>query len=260
MNSFSPELLYTGVALLGLIIGSFLNVVIYRLSIQQNLYWPRSNCPLCHHPISILDNIPILSYLILRGRCRACHGHISWRYPLVEGLTAILSVFVVWVLGHEWQAVFALFFVWGLIALTFIDFDKQILPDTLTLPLLWLGLVINCFSGFVTPQDAILGAAMGYLSLWSVYWIFKLLTQKEGMGYGDFKLLAAIGAWLGWQVLPLVILMASLLGCIVGFAGILCYGRDKNVPIPFGPYLAIASFIALLWGKTMIDWYVRYAF
>lgn len=260
MNSFGSELFYAGVALLGLIIGSFLNVVIYRLPIQLNLCWPRSNCPLCHHPISILENIPILSYLVLRGRCRACHRRISWRYPFVEGLTAILTVLVVWSLGAKWQAIFALFFVWELIALTFIDFDKQILPDALTLPLLWLGLLINSFSGFVTPQSAILGAVVGYMSLWSVYWVFKLLTQKEGMGYGDFKLLAAIGAWLGWQVLPLVILTASLMGCLVGFAGILCCGKNKNIPIPFGPYLAAAGFVALLWGEEIIVWYLHYAF
>lgn len=278
-----PELFYTLIVFIGLISGSFLNVVIYRLpkileqswkreceeileisptpSVEKmNLWWPRSRCPSCGHAISVFENVPVLSYLLLKGRCSSCKKPISWRYPLVEILTALLSVLVFYQLGVRWQTLYALFFVWGLIALTFIDFEKLILPDDITVPLLWVGLGINAFEIFVSPQSAILGAIAGYVSLWSVYWLFKLLTKKEGMGYGDFKLLALIGAWLGWQMLLLIILTASLSGSVVGITLILLHRQDKNVPIPFGPYLAFAGVVALLWGDPIIKWYLTHAF
>lgn len=281
--TLSPGAFYTFVVLIGLIVGSFLNVVIYRLpkmlerSWKQeceealgitppsspekfNLWWPPSHCPSCGHLLTVFENIPVLSYLLLRGRCSSCKKSIAWRYPFVEALTAALSVFAVYHLGVKWQTLYVLLFIWGLIALTFIDIDKQILPDDISLPLLWLGLGINAFSVFVSPQSAILGAIAGYLSLWSVYWVFKLITKKEGMGYGDFKLLALIGGWLGWKMLPFVILTASLMGSMVGVTLILLRGRDKNLPIPFGPYLAFAGVVALLWGEPIIKWYLYHVF
>lgn len=280
----SPGLFYTIVGLFGLMVGSFLNVVIYRLPkmLEQswkhgceesigitptafspekfNLWGPRSRCPNCAYVLSAVENIPVLSYVALRGRCRHCKQPISWRYPMVEILTAALSVLVVYHLGVQWKTLYALLFTWGLITLTFIDFDKQILPDDITLPLLWLGLSVNAFALFASPQSAILGAATGYLSLWSLYWIFKFLTKKEGMGYGDFKLFALIGAWLGCKMLLLVILMASLLGSVVGITLILVRRHNKNLPLPFGPYLSFAGFVALLWGERVIEWYLQHAF
>ena len=270
----------------GLMVGSFLNVVIHRLpimmerdwkaqcleflgdkilvkhvestggDIKYNLVVPRSACPSCEHRITALENIPVLSYLFLGGKCSACKTKISIRYPLVEALTGILTGFLAWRFGVTWMAAFAIIYLWALIALTFIDADTTLLPDDITLPLLWLGLLVNMGGVFVDISSATLGAMGGYLVLWSVYWAFKLLTGKEGMGYGDFKLLAAIGAWLGWQMLPLVILLSAAVGTVVGIAGIVLKGRDKGAKLPFGPYLAAAGFIALLWGRQLNAWYL----
>ncbi|NJD25785.1 MAG: prepilin peptidase [Betaproteobacteria bacterium] len=260
--------------LLGLCIGSFLNVVIHRLPRMMEREWqaqcaemrgdapstptesltlarPRSRCPACGHQISAWQNIPVLSYLLLRGRCAACHAPISVRYPLVEALTGLLSAYLVWRFGPTLQAAGALLLLWALIALTGIDLDTQLLPDTITLPLLWAGLLLNISGTFADLESAVLGAIAGYLSLWSVFWAFKLTTGKEGMGYGDFKLLAALGAWLGWQMLPAVILLSSVVGAIVGLTLIVAARRGRNIPIPFGPYLAAAGLIALLWGPQL---------
>jgi len=259
--------------LLGLCVGSFLNVVIHRLPKMMEREWraecaelsgqeapaverynlvvPRSACPACNRPITALENIPLLSWLVLRGKCAGCSARISPRYPAVEALTAALSAYVAWHFGFGMAAAGALLFTWAMIALTFIDLDTYYLPDSITLPLLWLGLLLN-ISGTYTPlPGAVIGAAAGYLSLWGVYWIFKWATGKEGMGYGDFKLLAAIGAWLGWQMLPLTILLSSLVGAVIGIGLIVFAGRGRSVPIPFGPYLAIAGMIALLHGPAL---------
>ena len=265
--------------LLGLLVGSFLNVVIHRLPKMMERDWhcqcaelrgeplpeyeplslarPRSRCPACGHLITALENIPVISWLVLRGKCSSCRTQISPRYPVVEALTSALSLFAALHFGVGLATFAALLLIWSLIALTFIDFDTQLLPDSITLPLLWLGLLLNMFGTFTDLQSALVGAMTGYLSLWSVYWAFKLTTGKEGMGYGDFKLLAAIGAWLGWQVLPLTILLSSLVGAIVGIALIVLAKRGRNVPIPFGPYLATAGLIALFWGKELTQTYLR---
>jgi leader peptidase (prepilin peptidase)/N-methyltransferase len=224
-----------------------------------DLMVPRSRCPHCGHPIGAFENIPIVSYLWLRGRCSACGKRISPRYPLVEALTAVLSAFVAWHFGFTVAAVGALLLTWALIALTFIDFDHQLLPDDLTLPLLWLGLLVNVDGVFAPLSSAVIGAAAGYLSLWLVYHGFRLLTGKEGMGYGDFKLFAVLGAWLGWQQLPLIILAASFVGAITGLAFILIFGRDRHLPIPFGPFLCVAGWIAMLWGEVISRWYLQLA-
>ncbi len=267
-------------AVFGLFIGSFLNVVIYRLPVMMQRSWrqqcqelleqdvdpqprfnlavPASSCPKCGHPISAMENIPVVSYLLQRGRCSHCHAPISVRYPLVELLTAVISGIVAWQLGYGWPLAFALLLSWALIALTFIDFDHQLLPDDITLPLLWLGLLLSLFNIFTDMQSSIIGAVAGYLSLWSVYQLFKIVTGKEGMGYGDFKLLALFGAWFGWQVLPLVILLSSLVGAVVGVSLILFLGRDRQLPIPFGPYLATAGWIAMLWGDVIVGGYWQY--
>jgi leader peptidase (prepilin peptidase)/N-methyltransferase len=289
-------LVVTGI--LGLLIGSFLNVVIHRLpvmmekswrqqcedfladnsppndqadrttsakatadnqSAKYNLVTPRSNCPHCGHQITALENIPVFSYVILKGKCSACGHRISLRYPIIEAVTAILSLIVAWKFGFSWQTAAALPLTWALIALTMIDFDKQLLPDDITLPLMWLGLVLAMFGIFTDAHASIIGAAAGYLSLWSFYWIFKWLTKKEGMGYGDFKLFAALGAWFGWQLLPVIILLSSLVGAVVGISLILFLGRDKNVPIPFGPYIAAAGWIAMIWGHDITRAYLRFA-
>ena len=278
---------FVGTAIVfGLLVGSFLNVVIHRLPImlerdwksqcieylgdnivlkasetvrsdsKYNLVVPRSACPTCKQPITALQNIPVLSYVFLGGKCAGCKSHISIRYPLVEAMTGLLTGFLAWRFGVTWMAAFAIIYVWALIALTFIDADTTLLPDDITLPLLWLGLLVNTGGAFTDVSSAILGAAGGYLVLWSVYWGFKLLTGKEGMGYGDFKLLAAIGAWLGWQLLPLVILLSAAVGTVVGIAGILLKGRDKGAKLPFGPYLAAAGFIAMIWGQQLTSWYL----
>ncbi|MBL0680531.1 prepilin peptidase [Aeromonas dhakensis] len=275
-----PWLYFSLVFLFSLMIGSFLNVVIHRLPImlerewqaeylsyfnpetqlqqeeRYNLMVPRSACPHCDHAITAMENIPLLSWLWLKGRCRECHAPISPRYPLVELLTALLSLVVAATFPPSWGLLAALLLTWVLVALTFIDLDKMLLPDQLTLPLLWGGLLFNLAGGFVPLADAVIGAIAGYLVLWSLYWAFKLLTGKEGMGYGDFKLLAALGAWLGWQALPIVLLLSSLVGAIIGISLILLRNHHQNNPIPFGPYLAIAGWIALLWGDTITRWYL----
>ncbi|MCL2829177.1 MAG: A24 family peptidase [Betaproteobacteria bacterium] len=272
-----PPLFAAAALLLGLLVGSFLNVVIYRLPLMMEHEWrnqcaemrgepveeapftlarPRSRCPACGHPISALENIPVFSWLFLRGRCSACRASISWRYPLVEALTGVLTAFVAWHFGFGWQALGGFFLLWALVALTVIDFDTQFLPDSITLPLLWLGLFLNLFSVYTSLESAVIGAMAGYLILWSVYWLFKLIMKKEGMGYGDFKLLAALGAWLGWKTLPFIILCSSFVGAIVGISLIVFARHGRNVPIPFGPYLAVAGFIALIWGESLTRAYL----
>jgi leader peptidase (prepilin peptidase)/N-methyltransferase len=259
--------------LFGLLFGSFLNVVIHRLpkmmqresdnyvaeesgkqpphTDRYNLMVPRSACPHCKHQITALENIPVVSYLVLRGRCSNCKAPISARYPAVEALTGALSALVVWKLGSGWAGLAALFFLYALIAMTFIDFDTQLLPDDLTYPLLWGGLLMNVNGTYVPLQEAVIGAAAGYLVLWSIYWLFKLATGKEGMGYGDFKLLAALGAWMGWTMLPTIILLSSVVGAVVGIALIVFAKHGRNNPIPFGPYLAAAGLIAMLYGAPL---------
>ena len=278
-----PYFLHLSIGLLGLLVGSFLNVVVYRLPIMLQRSWrkeclefleqeetnpaspdvfnlsqPRSRCPFCNHPITALENIPVLSYLLLKGKCKNCKKPISIRYPIVELTTALLSVLITLHFGVSLQTVAALLFTWTLICLTLIDFDTQLLPDSITLPLLWFALLASLFHVFVTPETALIGALLGYLSLWSVFWLFKLLTGKEGMGYGDFKLLAAIGALLGWKMLPLVIMLSAFVGALVGMALIVLKGRDKNIPIPFGPYLSIAAYIALIWGDDINRTYLQF--
>jgi leader peptidase (prepilin peptidase)/N-methyltransferase len=256
--------------LFGLLIGSFLNVVIYRIPKMMqresdnyvahesgkelphtdrfNLMVPRSACPHCGHQITALENIPVISWLVLRGKCSACKAPISARYPAIELLTGALSALLVWHFGSGWTGLATLFFGWSLLAMTFIDFDTQLLPDDLTYPLMWAGLLVNLDGTFVPLRDAVIGAAAGYLALWSIYWLFKLATGKEGMGYGDFKLLAALGAWLGWTMLPTIILLSSVVGALVGIGLIVFAKRGREKPIPFGPYLAAAGLIALLYG------------
>ena len=267
-------------AVFGLLIGSFLNVVIYRVPKMMqrdsdnyvahesgrdlphqdsfNLMVPRSACPHCGHQITALENIPVISYLALRGKCSSCKAPISARYPVIEAVTALLSAAIVWHLGSGWAGLAALGFAWTLVALTCIDYDTQLLPDDLTLPLLWAGLLLNINATFVPLQDAVLGAAAGYLVLWAIYWAFKLLTGKEGMGYGDFKLLAALGAWMGWKALPAIILMSSVVGALVGIALIVVAGRARDKAIPFGPYLAVAGLIVMLWGAPIAAYSQRY--
>ena len=258
---------------IGLVVGSFLNVVIHRLPLMMEREWaaqcadlrgeaapagealtlarPRSRCPQCGHAITALENIPVLSWLWLRGRCSGCGTRISARYPLVELLTCLLSAGCAWVFGPSLQMAGALVFVWAMVALTFIDLDTQLLPDSITLSLLWAGLLLNLNGGFTDISSAVTGAMAGYLVLWAVYWAFKLATGKEGMGYGDFKLLAAIGAFLGWQMLPAVILLSSVVGAVVGIALIALRSHGRDVPIPFGPYLAAAGVIALFFGEAL---------
>jgi leader peptidase (prepilin peptidase)/N-methyltransferase len=274
----TPELYITVCVLLGLCCGSFLNVVVHRMprimenrwraecaelanqepppAERYNLVVPRSRCPSCGHAITAIENIPVVSYLALRGKCSACGARISLRYPVVEALTGVLSGYIAWRMGFTLAAAGALVFTWAMIALAFIDLDTFYLPDDITLPLLWAGLLFNVFGGITTLQSAVIGAAAGYITLWLVFWIFKLATGKEGMGYGDFKLLAAIGAWLGWKMLPLVILLSSFIGAIVGIALIMIARHGRNVPIPFGPYLAIAGVVALLHGDALVRRYL----
>jgi leader peptidase (prepilin peptidase)/N-methyltransferase len=259
--------------LLGLLIGSFLNVVVHRLPVMAqrelenyiaheagkelphqerfNLMTPRSRCPHCGHGITALENIPVVSWLVLRGKCSACKAPISARYPIVELATGALSALVIWHLGSDWAGMAALVFTWLLVAMTLIDYDTKTLPDDLTYPLLWLGLLVNLNGTFVPLRDAVIGAMAGYLALWSVYWLFKLVTGKEGMGYGDFKLLAALGAWLGWAMLPTIVILSSLVGAVVGIGLIVFARRGRDNPIPFGPYLAAAGMIALLYGYPL---------
>jgi len=279
----SPAIFLTAVALLGLAVGSFLNVVILRLPVMLERQWhrqsreflqldvpeeqsepfnlaaPSSRCPHCGHRITALENIPVLSYLVLRGRCSECRAPISARYPLIEVTTAVLSVVAAWHFGFGPQTAAALVLTWTLVALAVIDFDHKLLPDVLTLPLMWLGLLLSLGSVFIDPHTSIIGAAAGYLSLWLVFKLFKLATGKEGMGYGDFKLLAALGAWMGWQLLPVVVMLSSVVGAVVGIALIAFRGRDRSIPIPFGPYLASAGWLALLWGHDLLNAYLRWA-
>lgn len=265
--------------LVGLFVGSFLNVVIHRLPKMMENEWalqaaelrgeapgtvatfnlatPRSRCPHCGTQVTALDNIPILSYLMLRGRCRHCKAPISRRYPVVELATAALSGLAAWTFGNSMMTLGAMLFLWAMIALTFIDLDTQLLPDSITLPLLWLGLAFNLGNTFATTNDAVIGAMAGYLSLWLVFHLFRLVTGKEGMGYGDFKLLAAIGAWLGWQMLPLTILLSSVVGAVVGIALIFFARHGRNTPIPFGPYLAAAGVLALFFGDVLNARYLQ---
>ncbi|OGS95681.1 MAG: methyltransferase [Gallionellales bacterium RIFCSPLOWO2_02_FULL_57_47] len=275
----SPLLFVVMSAILGLMVGSFLNVVIHRLpkmleigwqqqcaelrgeqpapSTPYNLMVPRSACPQCNHAISAWENIPVISYLLLRGKCKGCGTAISPRYPIIEAISGMLCAYTAWSFGFGLAAAGAFLLIWALLALTVIDFDTQLLPDDITLPLLWAGLLLNLFSVFTDLYSAVLGAVIGYLALWSVYWLFKLVTGKEGMGYGDFKLLAALGAWMGWQLLPLIILMSSLVGAIVGIFLIVALRHGRNIPIPFGPYLACSGLIALFWGKTLTEGYLQ---
>ena len=283
----SSPLLFTSMCgMLGLMVGSFLNVVIHRLPRMMELAWqqqcaelsdeaslmhtgdehaphprynlivPRSICPHCDHPISAWENIPIVSYLLLRGKCKSCGTAISPRYPVIEAISGVLCAFAAFHFGFGWAALGAMLLIWALLALTAIDLDTQLLPDNITLPLLWTGLLFNLFGDFTDLRSAVLGAVIGYLALWSVYWMFKFATGKEGMGYGDFKLLAALGAWLGWQMLPLIILLSSLVGAIVGITMIVAFKHGRNIPIPFGPYLAGGGLIALFWGQALTQEYL----
>jgi leader peptidase (prepilin peptidase) / N-methyltransferase len=274
---------FTGtVFIVGLLVGSFLNVVIHRLPIMMEREWrsqardfleleqpaeqntltlarPASRCPHCGHGIRWYENIPLLSYLWLHGKCSACRAPIGLRYPLVELLTAVLSATVAWHFGFGWQAASALLLTWALIALSMIDVDHQLLPDSITLPFLWLGLLLSLFPVFADMHASLIGAIAGYLVLWTVYQAFRLITGKEGMGFGDFKLLALLGAWLGWQALPMIVLLSSAVGAVLGGTLMLVQGRDRHQPIPFGPYLAIAGWIALMWGERISSAYLRWS-
>lgn len=270
------------VGFVGLLIGSFLNVVIYRLPKMLmrdwrmqarevldlpeqadaepfNLILPNSSCPHCGHEIKPWENIPLVSWLLLRGKCSGCKEAISIRYPLVELACGLFSAVIAWQFGVSWEALAMLVLTWGLLSMSLIDADHQILPDVLVLPLLWLGLILNSFGFFTSLSDALWGAVIGYMSLWSIFWLFKLITGKEGMGYGDFKLLALIGAWGGWQVLPLTILLSSVLGAVIGIIILRLQRNGYNKPIPFGPYLAAAGWLALIWGEQITSRYLHIA-
>lgn len=291
----SPWLFITLSFIFSATIGSFLNVVIHRFPVMMKREWqqecnqylqeyhedivkkigidqlnrpidafpekynlvvPGSACPKCKISIKPWHNLPVLGWLMLKGKCAACHAPISSRYPVIEFITGLLIATLAWHFGPSWQFIFASILTFVLVALTGIDLDEMLLPDQMTLPLLWLGLIINLNHTFASPTDAIIGAAAGYLSLWSIFWLFKILTGKEGMGYGDFKLLAVFGAWLGWQMLPLVILLSSLVGAVVGITMIISKRLKQGNPIPFGPYIAAAGWIALLFGQQIVDWYL----
>lgn len=276
--TIAPAIFIALSSILGLLIGSFLNVAIYRMPKMMEQEWhknclelqgkdapaqtklslakPRSACPKCQHQITALENIPVISYLLLGGKCKSCKTKISMRYPLVELLTGALLGFIPYQFGYTYITLFAWLFTLTFITLTFIDFDTQLLLDDITLPLLWLGLLFNLNSGFTDLQSAIVGAIAGYLTLWSIYWLFKLVTGKEGMGYGDFKLLAVIGAWFGWQLLPAVILLNSILGSVIDIALILMKGKSGNMAIPFGPFLALGGISALLFGQQLASFYL----
>ncbi|HKM36013.1 MAG TPA: A24 family peptidase [Thiopseudomonas sp.] len=270
------------VAVLGLLVGSFLNVLVYRLPKMMmrdwrsqarevlempaeeqaetfNLLLPNSTCPHCEHEIRPWENIPLVSWLFLRGRCSSCQGPISQRYPLVELAGGVLAGVIAWQYGVSWDTLAMLVLTWGLLAMSLIDADHQILPDVLVLPLLWLGLILNSFGMFVSLTDAFWGAVIGYMSLWSIFWLFKAVTGKDGMGYGDFKLLALLGAWGGWQILPLTILLSSLVGAVLGVIILRVQRNSLSKPIPFGPYLALAGWIALIWGDQITSGYLQYA-
>jgi leader peptidase (prepilin peptidase)/N-methyltransferase len=283
-----PVALFVVAGLLGLVVGSFLNVVAYRIPIMMerawraqceelkaqpftppanagegkrfDLWWPPSACPGCGHAIAARHNVPVFGFLWLKGQCASCGARISPRYPIVEGFAGALALAVAYTFGPTFATVAALGFAWTLLALTLIDLDHKLLPDSLTLPLLWAGLLVNLPGTFAPLSAGVIGAAAGYLALWSVYMLFKLITGKEGMGYGDFKLLAAIGAWVGWQLLPVVILLSAVVGSVVGIALIVFGGRSSQTAIPFGPYLAAAGFIALLWGERLVQFYEAWFF
>ena len=285
--SSSPTAFIATCFILALLIGSFLNVVIYRLPVMMQREWrkqaeeivadsteslpqgrfdlivPRSRCPSCNNPISALQNIPIISWLFLGGKCINCKTPIATRYPLVELFTAVLTAVVAERFGFGWEAAAAILMTWALIVISMIDIDHQIIPDSLSLPLLWIGLFLSLFHPlgdaqmlFIDPKDAIVGALGGYLSLWSIYHLFRLITGKEGMGYGDFKLLAALGAWLGYQMLPLIIMLSAVVGAVVGISLMVFKRHDRNVPIPFGPYLAAAGWIAMMYGPEIVNRYL----
>lgn len=288
LDFFTSNLLATiaVASILGLLVGSFLNVVIYRLPVMLEREWtsqcktllesgssnteepeqasfnlvtPNSHCPKCDAAIKPWQNIPVISYLMLGGKCHNCKTPISKRYPIIEFVTGLLSCLAIWHFGFSWQGGAMLLLTWALIALTMIDFDHQLLPDNITLPFLWLGLIVNSFGVFCSLPDALWGSVFGYLSLWTVFWLFKLVTGKEGMGYGDFKLLAVLGAWFGWQMLPLIILLSSLVGASVGIFLLVLKNKGKSVPIPFGPYLAAAGWIAAIWGEQLTQAYLNYS-
>lgn len=290
--SESTPLFVTVVFAFALLIGSFLNVVIHRLPIMMEREWreqakelaatppeselpdgrfdlvaPRSRCPSCGALITATQNIPIVSYLILKGRCAKCKTSISPRYPLVELATALLCAACAWYFGPGWEALTAIALTVALVPITMIDADTQLIPDSIVLPLMWMGLAMSLFHPlagaetlFISPTDSIVGAMAGYLSLWSVFWLFKLATGKDGMGYGDFKLLAALGAWLGWQQLPVIIMLSAVVGASINIVMIVARGKDRNIPIPFGPYLAAAGWIAMLWGETIQNTYLELMF
>ena len=277
----SPILLVSLIVIIGLLVGSFLNVVIYRLPVMMergwkkecteylelddskldqnepfNLVLPLSRCPGCDAAIKPYQNIPVISYCFLKGKCANCKTHISLRYPIIEAFTGVMSGIVAWHFGYSVEMLFALLLTWSLITLSFIDIDHQLLPDSITLPLVWLGLFLSLFSIYTDTHTSIIGAIAGYLSLWTVFHLFKLATGKEGMGYGDFKLLAVFGAWLGWQYLPIIILLSSLVGAVIGVSMVIIVKKDHNIPIPFGPYLAAAGWLALIWGEQINSLYL----
>lgn len=287
----NTDIFLLSVFLLSLLVGSFLNVVIHRLPIILTNEWtsdcreflseqtkteegkedkpvevfniatPRSQCPNCQHKITAIENIPIISWIFLRGRCSSCHKKISIRYPLIELSTALFSILVAYTFGVQWFTLAALVLTWSMISLALIDFDTQLLPDNITLPIMWMGVLMSLLSISPTSlEDSVIGLLLGYLSLWSIYHLFKIITGKEGMGYGDFKLLALLGAWLGWQSLPLILFLSAVVGSIIGISLILFLGRDKNIPIPFGPYLASAGFISLIWGQQIKQTYFALVF
>ncbi|MBN3563398.1 prepilin peptidase [Aliamphritea spongicola] len=279
--SLTPWLAISIAFIFSLLVGSFLNVVIYRLPVMMEREWeeqiaelngntatasedrfnlsvPASTCPHCQHKIRWYENIPVISYLLLRGACSSCKATISIRYPVIELVTALMSSYIVFSFGFNLISLSLVFLTWCLICLTMIDVDHQLLPDKITLPLIWLGLIINSFEYFTSLPQALWGAVLGYLSLWSIYWLFKLLTGKEGMGYGDFKLLSALGAWAGASMLPLIILLSSLVGAILGITMILLRRHEAQNPIPFGPYLACAGWIAMLWGNEITGFYLHF--
>ncbi len=277
-----PALFIFSMTMLGMCIGSFLNVVIYRLPkmMQQdwheqccelldiknedvteqqkvNLVFPGSSCPSCQHKITALENIPVISYLFLKGRCRSCNTRISLQYPIIEMFTGLATAYVAWHFGFSLQTLFAVFLTWALISLSMIDLEHSLLPDDITLPFMWLGLACNIFGVFTDIYSSLIGAMLGYAILWIIFMSFKVATGKEGMGYGDFKLLALLGAWLGWQSIPLIILLSSITASIIGLAMIIFKGRDKAAAFPFGPYLAIAGWITLIWGKELTALYLN---
>jgi leader peptidase (prepilin peptidase)/N-methyltransferase len=278
-----PTAFYLVMGVSGLLAGSFLNVVILRLPRMLQYSWrqecrdllehedatgpqmepvnlirPRSHCPHCNHPITALENIPLVSYLLLRGKCSACHKPISIRYPIIELASCLLAVILAWHYGYGIQALLAVLLSWALLAVSVIDIDHQLLPDDITLPILWLGLLVNMFGIFTDIYSSLIGAMAGYGILWTVFMLFRLCTGKDGMGYGDFKLLAALGAWLGWQMLPLIIILSSVCGAVIGIAMIVARKHERDRPIPFGPYLAMAGWIAMIWGQALTSIYTTW--